>query len=279
MDGLEWVAPASQPESKAWIGERYDPETGLQYLNARYYDPKLGLFTQGDWWDPTIPGVGPNRYAYSHGDPVNFSDPNGHMAPVAVGIAIGIGIAIDLAFDDDVTVTDVAISAGANSFGFGLAGLAARGLAVVGTRAAPALGEKAIDLLSDLLGAAIGAVGTDTVTGPVEGVVGAAANKGGTLSPEEAMDAAIVGLPTGSELVGTALDAASTAGLARGVSIRGLDDAAAGIGATAGRRSAQELKDALTGEMVDRMSGRPDEESSDDADPGDGKGDSEGPER
>ena len=78
MEGHEWVDPLSQPESKAYIGERFDPETGLVYLHARYYDPKLGLFTQGDWWDPTIPGVGTNRYMYSFGDPVNLSDPNGH---------------------------------------------------------------------------------------------------------------------------------------------------------------------------------------------------------
>ncbi|WP_375374122.1 RHS repeat-associated core domain-containing protein [Ensifer sp. ENS12] len=27
---------------RGYIGERFDPETGLQYLNARYYDPKFG---------------------------------------------------------------------------------------------------------------------------------------------------------------------------------------------------------------------------------------------
>lgn len=82
MEGHEWVDPITQPESKGFIGERFDPETGLQYLNARYDVPKLGLFTQSDWWDPTIPGVGTNRYIYSHGDPVNFSDRNGHIAPL-----------------------------------------------------------------------------------------------------------------------------------------------------------------------------------------------------
>ncbi|MEO1702095.1 MAG: hypothetical protein AAFR71_08565 [Pseudomonadota bacterium] len=30
-------------------------------------------------WDPTIEGVGTNRYAYSANDPVNKSDPNGHI--------------------------------------------------------------------------------------------------------------------------------------------------------------------------------------------------------
>jgi RHS repeat-associated protein len=64
--------------SKGYIGERVDPETGLNYLNARYYDASLGRFISPDDWDPTLAGVGTNRYAYAGNDPVNKSDPNGH---------------------------------------------------------------------------------------------------------------------------------------------------------------------------------------------------------
>ncbi|ANK91388.1 MULTISPECIES: RHS repeat-associated core domain-containing protein [Rhizobium] len=64
---------------KSYIGERFDPETGLMYLNARYYDPAFGRFISPDDWDPTKEGVGTNRYSYSENDPVNKSDPNGHM--------------------------------------------------------------------------------------------------------------------------------------------------------------------------------------------------------
>ena len=70
--------PAVADESKGFIGERYDDETGLSYLNARYYDPLLGRFIQPDWFEVTTPGVGTNRYAYSFNDPVNLSDPNGN---------------------------------------------------------------------------------------------------------------------------------------------------------------------------------------------------------
>lgn len=63
---------------KGYIGERFDAETGLLYLNARYMDPVLGRFISPDDWDPTLPGVGTNRYAYAQNDPVNRSDPNGH---------------------------------------------------------------------------------------------------------------------------------------------------------------------------------------------------------
>ncbi len=67
-------------DTEGFIGERYDVETGLQYLNARYYDPTLGRFIQPDWWEVTQEGVGTNRYAYSFNDPVNKSDTNGHQA-------------------------------------------------------------------------------------------------------------------------------------------------------------------------------------------------------
>jgi len=64
---------------KGYIGERFDAETGLLYLNARYMDPVLGRFISPDDWDPTKEGVGTNRYAYANNDPVNKSDPNGHI--------------------------------------------------------------------------------------------------------------------------------------------------------------------------------------------------------
>lgn len=50
----------------------------LLHLNARYYDPELGLFLQPDWFEVTEPGVGTNRYAYSANDPINARDPYGN---------------------------------------------------------------------------------------------------------------------------------------------------------------------------------------------------------
>ncbi|WP_445504878.1 RHS repeat-associated core domain-containing protein [Microvirga sp. G4-2] len=67
----------SDPEPKSFIGERFDGETGLLYLNARYYDPVLARFISPDSLDPILPGVGTNRYAYSLNDPVNKRDPSG----------------------------------------------------------------------------------------------------------------------------------------------------------------------------------------------------------
>jgi RHS repeat-associated protein len=64
--------------AKAYINERFDPETGLQYLHARYYDPSLGRFLTPDSWDPILARVDINRYAYAGDDPINGSDPAGH---------------------------------------------------------------------------------------------------------------------------------------------------------------------------------------------------------
>jgi RHS repeat-associated protein len=77
----EFVTPGlAAPESKGWIGQRYDADAGLQYLNARYYDPVLGMFLQPDWFEVLQPGVGANRFSYSFNDPVNLSDPLGNCS-------------------------------------------------------------------------------------------------------------------------------------------------------------------------------------------------------
>jgi len=67
----------SHVEPKDYIGERLDAETGLLYLNARYYDPALARFISADPSDPVRPGVGLNRYAYAGNNPVAYADPYG----------------------------------------------------------------------------------------------------------------------------------------------------------------------------------------------------------
>jgi len=73
------------PEDIGFIGERKDAVSGLHYLNARYYDPKLRMFIQPDWIEVTEPGVGTNRYAYSGNDPVNLWDHRGNVGLFAGG--------------------------------------------------------------------------------------------------------------------------------------------------------------------------------------------------
>jgi len=61
-------------ESRGWIDQRNDPETGLTYLHARYFDPQLGVFLSPD---PIGVEGGLNQYAYALGNPVNLTDRSG----------------------------------------------------------------------------------------------------------------------------------------------------------------------------------------------------------
>ncbi len=60
----------------AFTGREWDPETGLYYYRARYYDPKVGRFI-GE--DPIGLRGGIDFYAYVDNDPVNSIDPYGLM--------------------------------------------------------------------------------------------------------------------------------------------------------------------------------------------------------
>jgi len=61
-------------ESRGYIDQRQDPENGLTYLHARFYDPATGLFASPD---PIGPQGGLNEYGYSFGNPINGSDRSG----------------------------------------------------------------------------------------------------------------------------------------------------------------------------------------------------------
>ncbi len=72
----ERLTQSGASEPRGYIGERLD-ESGLQYLNARYYDPALGVFVSPDPELGAASIAGLNRYAYSRGDPINHVDPSG----------------------------------------------------------------------------------------------------------------------------------------------------------------------------------------------------------
>ena len=74
--GQELSRSQDLEEPRNYIGERLD-DTGLLYLNARYYDPLVGRFATPDPSDVTLAGVGLNGYAYSGNNPTTFSDPGG----------------------------------------------------------------------------------------------------------------------------------------------------------------------------------------------------------
>ncbi len=73
------------PTDFGFAGHRYDSNTGLIYMGARYYDPKLGRFISPD---PTVPEPGNpqslNRYSYVENNPLKFIDPYGFEKVIIV---------------------------------------------------------------------------------------------------------------------------------------------------------------------------------------------------
>lgn len=69
------------PNVYKYRGEQWDPDLGLYYLRARYYNPLTGRFmsrdpNDGHKWDPKSL----HKYLYAEGDPVDAVDPNGRGA-------------------------------------------------------------------------------------------------------------------------------------------------------------------------------------------------------
>ena len=63
-----------------YTGQEKDLETGLNYYDARYYDPHIHRFTQPDTllpdiYDPQLL----NRYAYVRNNPLKYTDPSGNI--------------------------------------------------------------------------------------------------------------------------------------------------------------------------------------------------------
>ena len=61
-------------------GYYYDRETGLYYLQSRYYDPEIGRFINADTFASTGQGIlGCNMFAYCGNEPVIRADPSGQF--------------------------------------------------------------------------------------------------------------------------------------------------------------------------------------------------------
>ncbi len=81
-------APAAAGNRQFFHGKAMDPDTGLSYFGARYYDPVVGRFM----------GVDPqhfdennlhsfNRYAYANNNPYRYVDPDGR-SPLDIGFLL-----------------------------------------------------------------------------------------------------------------------------------------------------------------------------------------------
>lgn len=66
-----------------YAGYQYDEETGLYYLNARMYDPKIARFLQEDTYTGTANDpLSLNLYTYVKNNPLIYYDPTGHRETI-----------------------------------------------------------------------------------------------------------------------------------------------------------------------------------------------------
>ena len=72
-------------------GYYYDSETGMYYLNSRYYHPEIGRFINADGYVQTGQGLlDKNMFAYCGNNPILFRDPSGCCYEITIP-AVGSG--------------------------------------------------------------------------------------------------------------------------------------------------------------------------------------------
>jgi RHS repeat-associated protein len=99
--GQSVTSMGAAPSGPGYTGHVNDPDTGLVYMQARYYDPSVGRFLSVD---PVQPSAGSsfnfNRYDYASNNPVNHIDPDGRQVapgddgPIALNARFGDGAGI-----------------------------------------------------------------------------------------------------------------------------------------------------------------------------------------
>ncbi|HZO74308.1 MAG TPA: RHS repeat-associated core domain-containing protein [Ktedonobacteraceae bacterium] len=97
--GTVRYSSGTMPTDIGFTGQRGDSATGLDYYNARYYDPVVGQFISAD---TVLPGGGfdpwgLSRYAYVQGNPETMTDPTGHWGwALAAAIVLGAALVVAL---------------------------------------------------------------------------------------------------------------------------------------------------------------------------------------
>ena len=164
------------------IGDRgyyFDNETGLYYLNSRYYDPQVGRFINADSinYIDAKNFSGLNLYAYCYNNPVIFLDDRGCFPRWAGWLIIGL---VAMAFT---AVAAFAITSAVIS-------ISTMGTAAIGTSVVSGMGVSAVTAMAisidkqggfakaDLLKVA-GAMFLGAVTGAIAGAFGHVATGSG----------------------------------------------------------------------------------------------------
>jgi RHS repeat-associated protein len=98
------TAPGFQPFGYA--GGLYDPDTGLVRFGKRDYDAITGRWLTKD---PTGLAGGANLYEYCGGDPLNYVDATGEVAPLILGVTAGGAFLMVFLADNDQAAQEAAV--------------------------------------------------------------------------------------------------------------------------------------------------------------------------
>mgnify|MGYP002566797125 FL=1 len=155
-------------------GYYYDTESGLYYLQSRYYDPEVGRFINAD---AEVASVGEsvqgyNLFAYCFNNPVNLFDENGNWPSWAKKLVAAVAVVAVVTVVAAVTVATAGAGTAVAAVAVGAAKGAAIGL-VTGAATGAATGYLATGTLEGTLnGMADGALSgsiTGAVTGGIQG--------------------------------------------------------------------------------------------------------------
>ncbi|GAB3001725.1 SpvB/TcaC N-terminal domain-containing protein [Saccharothrix stipae] len=188
--GESWVSEhPAQPVPHQYTGKEIDPETGLYYFGARYYDPRTQLWQSPDPALESYLDGAPNGgvyapanlglYTYGQHNPIRLVDPDGRWVNIAIGAGVGLLIGVGVegvrqAVKGEFNGGRLAGAAAAGVISGAVAGatmgltLAAQGTAAVGAGVVAGATSRAIAGEEQT----VGAVATDAViSGVTFGVV------------------------------------------------------------------------------------------------------------
>lgn len=122
-------------DGPGYTGHEEDPETGLVYMQQRYYDPETGRFLSPDPVQVTSDGGNFNRYEYANDNPYTHTDPDGRCVDgLTCGPMVQSYAADELAHPDRpfTPVDKVMLSLGATVSGMGEAAGLVKAVVTVG---------------------------------------------------------------------------------------------------------------------------------------------------
>ncbi|WP_412545838.1 RHS repeat-associated core domain-containing protein [Maricaulis sp. MIT060901] len=254
--------PAANDNDEGYTGHISDSDTGIVYMQARYYDPAIGRFLSSD--PVGFASGGPayfNRYAYVGNNPLNATDPTGEFAQFLIGCAMntacrttvasvggailggGANLAVQLASGEDVSWREVGVSAlGGAATGAALAN--GKPPSAVGgiVNTATSLTNSALDGDFESLDSGIAA----TLEAGTAGLLGAALGPAGGRGGDDVGGAAFTATLNATEDLATAFltgtVAKETTGIIAGETI-----------ATMGSPAFEEVGDVITQGLCDTM--------------------------